>query len=617
MYPTIIPGNVNNLFDYRSKLLALTDGVMPTNVKLGASFGAEPLQFTQGDYYDYIFKQTRMAPPFEACFASDTPLGIHVNATPWADERDQSVDVLSNFLEKYGNGVFLQKDRSGNIRNRFVAQNPENDELISGGVSQLEMQLTLSRNATLVQNYFRRNNRMVARQQNWYREQHPDIVAFASMSSEFQQNNAANGEYCDYSDSTKQEFRDWLSGAGFYVGEAQYANLATFNSAFGLSYSSWDNVNPPTTINWSVGSYWNKWHEFRVVQVNNIVQEQIKWTIDGGLTPDQVYGHQTHHDPATTDDGKRMHAGYWTTTFVEEGGNGITTYNDSAWDTTLFGVIKNNDKNWGNFEYNPLQPTISQNLFALETVWDNDAHINCPCAWSGAAPYGITGTVFETAIQQFFSNHFADSFTGLKTYEADPSGNDVIWTMSYGSDVENSANISSMEFTNGIMSANINVYKINLMESASWREKNIDNLKFYFGATDNSEIKLDWFRLEANHCWHFDDSGEIFGQNQLGSETFSGSEFSATTTGGDGYFYLSTDKQAIGEHADRAFINSKFYKKIRIKMTSSASGTAQILWWQRDSTIGSKNFAVASGTQTTEDILMEPVDFSIRLMTQM
>ena len=663
IYPTLVTGKINNVFDYRNELLEMTSGVMPTNVKLGASFGVDPLQHTTDDYYDYIFAQNYMANGFEACFVSDTPLGTHINATPWGDSSNQPSKILYNFLEKYDGGTFVQQDRFGRIRVSSKPQTPEANEGMAGAFfGALEMQLTLSRNATLVQDYFRRNNRMLARQQKWYREQHPDIVIFASMSSEYQQNNHANSEYCDYSIWTKQEFRDWLSGVGFYVGDAQYASLATFNSAFGFSFSSWDDVDPPTTVNWGGGSYWNKWQEFRVEQIRNMEQEQVNWTIDGGLTPDQVYGHQTPFNPATTDDSQRKHAGFWTTTFVDEGGNGITTYNEACWDPVLFSAQRANDKSWGIFEYNPARNTFSLNRNALEAVWDYDAHVNCPNGWANKPPLGIKDTVFETAIQDFFLDHFADSFTGLKTYEADPSGNDVIWTMTYESDIENSADISSVKFTNGVMSANVNgttpyitfdldeskhylesdryytasfrifttnsfgnsgkflwhenggsnheinfslkngwnTYKVNLMESASWQEKNIDDLKLFLGAENNSKIKIDWFRLEANHCWHFGETGEIYGQNQLSGETFFGSEFFATTTGADGYFYLSTDKQAAGEHADRAFINSKFYKKIRVKMTSSISGTGQIHWWQRNGTHDFKDFAVASGTQTYE-----------------
>ena len=670
LHPNLAPGNIRNIYNFRKKLLALTVGVVPKNLKIGTSFGVGPLRNTQGAYYDYVFQQCSIKGTFETSFVSDTPLGIHINATPWGDISNQTADVLYNYLEKYDGGAFVQKDRLGRIRCRNKEQTPYADEYIPSGFSYLEMQLTLSRYATLVQDYYRRNNRMVARQYKWYREQHPDIIAFATMSSEYQQNNHSTYGYSDYCDSTKHEFRDWLSGKGLYAGKEQYSSLSAFNNTFSgasnFPYASWDVVEPPVYVDWSKvtanGKWWNKWDKFRISQIRNIEQDQVNWTIDGGLTPDQVYGHQTCINPATTKSIEKMHGGYWTTTFVDEAGNGITASTENAWDTNIFSALKANDKNWGIVEYNPQLPSVSSNLSALEIVWENDAHIICPYCWIQPAPYGIAGTAYEIALQQFISNHFDDFYSGLKTYEADPSSKDVIWTMSYESDIENFKDISSIKFTNGVMIADIsgdapcvsfdldesehfiksdnyyaasfriyaensegrtgrllwhenggsdhvikfslkngwNVYKIDLIESPSWREKDIDKIKLYFNAAKGTEIKLDWFRLEANHCWHFDDPGEIYAQNQLSDITFTGSILSAETVGGNGYFYLSTDKQSKDEHADRAFINSKLYKKIRVKMTSSSRGTGQIHWWQRDGTHDSKEFAVQAGTRTYE-----------------
>ena len=666
--------NSNSIFDYRSRMLNLTGGVMPTNVKVGFSIGVAFMRATQKEYYDYIYNVNYIDNHINIAVVSDTPYGAHINGTPWSDDPDQSVDNALNFLENYNVGENLQVDRWGRIRNASRPQNPtaENEQ-----PDNREMQLSLSRNNNMVQEYLRRNNIMAARVLNWYREQHPDLVIFSSMSSEYQQNLNANNEFCDYNPITKQEFRDWLSGSGLYVGEGQYSDLATFNSAFSgasdFPWPSWSAVQPPTSENWSTvsadGRWWNKWHEFRVAQLRNIVQAQINWTREAGWSPDLIYGHQTPFNPASTDAGVRRHAGYWTTAFVEEGGNGITTYNTDASDLTLFGTIYNNDKNWGSFEYNRLLTGVANNLNALNNFWDGKGHIVCPGFWDGADtdPHKIKDRDFETALQQFVANKFADSFTHIKSYEAAPTAKDVIWAMSDSGDVENSANISSMEFTNGVMSASVNgaapnvsleldeskhylksdnyyaasfrisvsnsagntgkflwhengggnneiefslkngwnVYKINLMESSSWRDKNIDDLKFYFGATNSSEVKLDWFRLEADHCWHFDDSGEIYGQNQLSGGAFSNSGFSATTTSGDSFFYFSTDKQ--GGNADRAFIDAKFYKIVRVKMTSSANGTGEIHWWLRDGTHGAKTFAVQSGTQTYEiDMTDEP-----------
>ena len=100
LHPNLIPGHINNIFDFRERLLTLTDGVMPTNVKLGTSFGVAPLRSTQGAYYDYIFQQISIKNTFEASFVSDTPLGIHINATPWGDVSNPTADSLYHVLEK-------------------------------------------------------------------------------------------------------------------------------------------------------------------------------------------------------------------------------------------------------------------------------------------------------------------------------------------------------------------------------------------------------------------------------------------------------------------------------------------------------------------------------------
>ena len=665
-----VPGSFDNVFEYRDRMLALTGGVMPTNVKVGFSSGIAFMRATQGEYYNYLFAQNFADPIIETAVASDTPYGGHINGTPWSDDADQSIDNALNFLENYNVGENLQVDRGGYIRKSIFPQDPEYTNEVAAGFPALEMHLTLSRNNNMVQKYLRRNNIIATRLMNWYREQHPELVIFSSMSSEYQQNQWSNGDYSDYSSWSKQEFRDWLSGSGLYTGIGQYADLSTFNSAFsgapGFPWASWSAVQPPTSENWSTvsanGRWWNKWHEFRVAQVKNIEQAQINWTYEAGWSPDLIYGHQQPLDPSSTDGAVRRNCGYWTTTFVDEGGNGITTYNEEAANLVLFGTIYNNDKNWGSFEYNRLISGVANNLAAINNFWTGKGHIVCPGFWGGEDPYRIKDRDFETALQQFVANKFADSFTHIKSYEAAPTAKDVIWTMSDSGDMETFVDLNSQIFTNGVMSATVNgsvpyvsleldeskhylksdnyyaasfrifvsnsavntgkflwhensggnhqiefplrdgwnVYKINLMESSSWREKNIDDLKFYFGAANGTEVKLDWLRLEANHCWHFDDSGEIYGQNQLTGGAVSNSKFSATTTGGDGYFYFSTDKQALWQHADRAFIDAKIFKTIRVNMTSSANGTGEIIWWQRDGTIGATNFAVQSGTQTYE-----------------
>jgi len=642
-----IPGSENNIYDYKSRLLADNGGVMPKNVKVGYSKSFWPLLQTEGSYYDYIFKEMDADSSVALAEESDTFYGAHMNSVPWGDTADQTVDILHNYLEKYNGGEFLQKDQNGNIRESSKAQEPTANETAGTFSPYLEMQISLSRNATLIQKYFGRNHKMAARLLRWHQKQHPDLIIFNSMSSESHLNNEANEEYCDYSDSSKQEFRDWLSGSGFYNGNPQFASVGDYNSTYGTSYASWDDLTPPTSPNWTAGSEWMKWQDFRKEQVRQSTQYQFDWSGIGGMSPDKTFGHQV------ADYGdiwrQRKALGDYPTTFADRGANGITAYGAATANSTIFNAVYNNDNNWGLFEYNRMSSNVSYNRDALNAVWNSYGHIICPYLWYGQPTYAIRGTAFETALSQFVAAKAGSSYTGLKKYNAAPESKDIIWSMSESDDVESSVNLSSINFTNGIMEAiasssaselsleidtghtikpeefyacsfriwltnsagntgkvlwhdnggddyettfitknGWNVYDINLMESSNWRNKTIDGVKLFPAAGNGSKIKVDWFQFKANQCWNFDDSNEIHNIMNIDSPTFSGSNFSGTDNSGDGYFYFSTD-------GDRNFIDTDFYKKIRVRMNASANASGQIYWWTRSGGPYFHIFPVQSG----------------------
>ena len=648
-------GSENNIYDYKSRLLGDNGGVMPDNVKVGYSKSFWTLFYTEGSYYDYILMQRGANRPdniISFVEETDTIYGAHMNGVPWGDSANQAADILHNFLEKYNGGEFLQKDQNGNIRESSKTQEPTAAETAGSFSPYLEMQISLSRNAEIIQKYFGRNHKMAARLLRWYQKQHPDLIIFNSMSSESHLNNEANEEYCDYSDASKQEFRDWLSGNGFYNGNAQYPNVAAYNSAFGTSYANWDALTPPTSPNWTAGSEWMKWQDFREEQVRQSTQYQFNWSVAGGMSPDKTFGHQVADYGDTWRQRKAL--GNYPTTFADKGANGITAYGSATANSTIFNAVYNNDNNWGLFEYNRLSSTVSHNTAALNTVWNSHGHIICPYLWYGQPTYNIRGTAFETALKQFVAAKASSSYTGLKKYNTAPESKDIIWTMSEEDDVEATANLNSIIFTNGVMKATAsssaselsleidsghtinpeefyslsfriclsnsagntgkvlwhdnggnnyeteltvkngwNVYDINLMESADWRNKSIDEVKLFPGAETGSKIKVDWFQLKSNHCWNFDELGEIHGIMNINSPTFSGSNFSGTDNSGDGYFHFSTD-------GDRNFIDTDFYKKIRVRMNASANAEGQIYWWTRSGGPYSHVFSVQSGWNNYE-----------------
>lgn len=671
-YYIITLGNVaeSSVESYKTSLLQDVGGVMPKNLKIGMGTGGWFMFFTQDHYLDYIFDpyySNGFQSQINSFYAQDVKTGIMLNGMPWGDNQaDQSVDTLHNYLEIFDNGSLLQVDRNGNIRNASLTQDPTIDEQAGSFSPFLEMQLTLSRLCTTVQDYFHRNNRMASRHWAWQREEHPDLIVFASTSSEFAMNTAANHEYCDYSIWTKQEFRQWLGGTGLYEGEAQYASLTDFNNAFGLSYASWDDVEPPTATNWTAGTYWSKWHDFRVRQVTEMTKSQIHSSVEAGLSPDRVYGHQIPATPGSSADLYRLYATPWTTTFCTGGSNGITTYGSNAYNTSIFSGVSTNDPNWGIFEYNPLSTSEATNRNALEATWNYGCHIISPYLWAqgGQPTYEIEGTAFEPALRDFIADHQNDQLTAMEAWEVDPESRDAIWAMSESDDVEVFNDISGNLFDTGQLTgttsgtdpymtfeldetshylksdayysvsfrmylaaenagdygeffwtdefgtnyssqftpkAGWHVYRINLSLNPDWREKNIQSIRLDPTIISGIDFELDWVRMHANHCWHFDAPGEVYTPLNIDSPVVSAGTFSGTDNNGDGFFHLATDVSTSSEDADRAFINADFYKIMRFRITASDAGAAQIYFRRR----GSGYFVqiginVEAGTHTYE-----------------
>ena len=656
--------------NYQQAMLSNTGGIMPRNVKVGFGPAAPGIGRAKGGYYDYLPTVNAYTEGLAEGRQADMHLGTHLNAMPWSDYAIQSVDILQNYLEIYEGGILLQKDRYGNIRHPDLEQDPTINET-GDSFRHLEMQLTLSPYAPLVQDYMFRNTRLAARYFAWLREEAPDIIEFCTMTSEPGQN-IRNGQFCDYSDWSIQEFSDWLSGAGLYEGEGQYDSLAEFNTAFSgaddFPWNSWDEVVPPISVQFNTttpnGNWWYKWHEFRIAQVQHFEQAQMTAAREAGWSPDRLFGHQQAGVP---DDLSNllytMKATPWTTTFVNDGGNGVTCGGANASNTTMFTSLAADDKSWGLVEYNPNSTNFSDNVYALSTVWDTQPHVVCPYQWSTDRP--IRDTVYQTALEQFIGNHQYDSYTGMEAHETAAESRSLLWTMSYSSDIESSSGFSSLSMSTGVCyavlnqdSASIsldidesrhtivsdgyyamstrmffsnaptgdlifqwtdtnnavrsvsvpvkqgwNLCRVNL-DSTGWRQRNIKALDLTVNGGTGNQIQLDWLKLEAGPCWHFDDPAEILGTMNFSNWSITDSQFTGTS-GADGYFHLTLDD-------DRTFIDADRYKQVRIRMTSDRNGVGQLFWRNDDGGLYYKNFATYSGTYTYRIDLTSETNWSGR-----
>ena len=642
--------------NYQQAMLSNTGGIMPRNVKVGFGPAVQGLGRAKGGYYDYLPTVNAYAEGLEDGRQTDMTLGTHLNAMPWSDLANQSVDILQNYLEIYGGGILLQKDRNGLIRSAGIEQDPTINET-DDWFSFLEMQLTLSPYAPLVQDYMFRNTRLAARYFAWLREEAPDIITFCTLTSEPGQN-IRNGQFCDYSDWSIQEFRDWLSGAGLYAGEGQYDSLSEFNTAFSgadnFPWSGWNVVVPPTNVQFNTstpnGNWWYKWHEFRIAQVQHFEQEQMTAAREAGWSPDRLFGHQ---QAGTPDDLSNllytMKATPWTTTFVNDGGNGVTCGGANASNTTMFTSLAADDKSWALVEYNPNSTNFNDNVYALGTVWDAQPHVICPYQWSVDRP--IKDTVYQTALEQFIGNHSNDVYSGMAKYETAPESRSILWSMSYSSDIESSSGFSSLTMSTGVcyavlnqdsasisldiddprhtivsdgyyaMSARMffsnaptddlifqwtdtnnavrsvsvpveqgwNLCRVNL-DAIGWRQRNIKALDLTVNGGAGNQIQLDWLKLEAGPCWHFDDPSEVSSVLNFNNWSVTNGQFTGTS-GADGYFYLTLD-------GDRTFIDADRYKQVRIRLTSDGNRSGQLYWWNDEGGPYYKNFYIFPGTYT-------------------
>ena len=53
-------GSLSNVANYQSRILSLTSGVKPKNLKFGTSYGLDFLMSGHGSYYDYIYAPARV-----------------------------------------------------------------------------------------------------------------------------------------------------------------------------------------------------------------------------------------------------------------------------------------------------------------------------------------------------------------------------------------------------------------------------------------------------------------------------------------------------------------------------------------------------------------------------
>ncbi len=158
----------------------------------------------------------------------------------------------------------------------------------------------------------------------------------------------------------------------------------------------------------------------------------------------------------------RQQASPLQTTFIT-GGGGITAYLDDTRNQTVNNLMYQNDKNWGYFEFNPIDQlpngelvpgTRAQADEALLRLWEDKASYVTPYLRDGGltgalSPYTIRTRPFEFALQDFIAERQFESPNTRTKRESSFDSRTPIWSMSKASHLEATSGMTNAEFTKG------------------------------------------------------------------------------------------------------------------------------------------------------------------------
>jgi hypothetical protein len=146
---------------------------------------------------------------------------------------------------------------------------------------------------------------------------------------------------------------------------------------------------------------------FRQVAVQQYVSDNARWITNGGAPLERNFTHQIPVDFLGNWVRERSSASPFWTAINSFSNAGYTTYFDTTQEDVLFLVTQMLSPRWGLFEYHP-DPFLTQPLGyftkSLEMLYKYRCHILVPLDLYEAegGDYGLIGTVFETAVNEFF-----------------------------------------------------------------------------------------------------------------------------------------------------------------------------------------------------------------------
>jgi hypothetical protein len=377
-------------------------GVGGAYTTLGFSFSSWALSRDIGNTStDYAFDPTNLNYVLGLAVSTNLPILVHINDGRWADcctsnsdggWNDALLDHISaqpntTMMDSSGNSLYSH-DGGGNF-------------------------FSFSRLNSAYRSYKQRNVQAAITVLADWAAAHPDLFVGVSLDSE----TIFPGQNADYNPLTVEEWVQWLRNSGIYGPGGSYfgqgrvpafTSIESFNQAMGTSFSSWDAVQPPTSI--TAGQpFSEEWARWRVTLIDHEVADETYWIASAGIDRDLIYGHQTPNMDfyGFADDHQ--------TETAANGASGVTLY---GWVPSTLGSIDNpirgsGKNNFGVFELNPLTTDATTSYNTLLTLYNDGIKVICPNAFENVTQkdqYSLFdspnyGDTFGNAIKQFLSDH--------------------------------------------------------------------------------------------------------------------------------------------------------------------------------------------------------------------
>lgn len=343
---------------------------------------------THGAEQDFKFDPKKLNYILDLSKTQKIPVLVCLNGGPWGDViHDPKTDLIEE-LEK----------EDANCQWRDDGSVPDDSQ---GPVPGLMRTLSYRSNNVEVFEAWERNYKAAVKEIVEFKANNPELVLGITTDPELFM---SPFYYTDYNPETIAEFRESMK-------KEFDGDLKAFNAKMQTKFLKWESVDPPRPAKNKGDAgpkkpFWEAWTDFRIGLVKKMVQREVDWAEEAGLSADMIYTHQTvRYD--NKDWMRYVLCSTMDTAKVENGSVGITTLQDLCFDTKLFQDAKAASENWGIFEYNPAtekDQSYERYMKALRTVYKYRPHVIAPYMWLAPGTeqfYAIKGTPFQDALRDF------------------------------------------------------------------------------------------------------------------------------------------------------------------------------------------------------------------------